>query len=219
MDKKTAGLIIGKPKPSEFSNEGIVSEDNNPVIVKLYSKDVDIDFDLNNNVFAKNINKLIFRGKELVSELEMSDENISKDKNIKCLRYFVDALETISLSAKQITLSSHVMNMSASDNFKLISKDITLGSLEDVDGLNTEDEENLQHDFVVTNKKFGRWWKNTLEPFMNKITEFMTKYDTHTHGGTVPPPLGSDMIKDFKNINNKASSSGNLVPSKTTKVI
>jgi hypothetical protein len=219
MEKKTAGLIIGKPKPSEFSTSVVESESNNPVIIKLYSKDIDIDFDLDNNIYINNVNNLITRGKNLVNELETSDENISKDKNIKCLRFFLESLETISLTTKKMAISTEILNLTASDKFKLTSRDIQLGSLEDLDGIDKEDEENIEYDFVLSNRKFSRWWTNILEPFMSKVTEFMTKYDTHTHGGTVPPPLGNDMIKDFKKINDEASSSEKLISSKTTKVI
>ena len=219
MDKKTAGIILGKPKVSEFSTEGISSENNNPIILKIYAKDVDIDFDLDNNVFIKDVNNLITRGKNLKQEFEQSDENISKDKSIKCLRYFLEALETISIGSKQILMSSELLKITASENIKILSKNIELGSLEDTEGLNLDDEENLKYDYILTNRKFNRWWKNVLNPFMNKITEFMTKYDIHTHSGTVPPPLGEDAIRDFKPINEKAGTSEKLIPSKTTKTI
>lgn len=217
MDKKTVGIILGKPKPSEFSNEQIVSENNNPIILKVYAKDVDFDFDLDNNVYLKNVNNLIERGKNLIQEFENSDETYSKDKNIKCLRYFLDSLETISLTSNEFLISSQILKMTASETIKLLSKDIELGSLEDIDNL--DDDEDLKYDYVLTNKKFNRWWRNVLNPFMNKINEFMNHYNVHTHSGTVPPPLGSDAIRQYKDINDKASTSEKLISSKTTKTI
>lgn len=219
MNKKLSGLIIGTPNESEFSNNKVLSEKDNPIILKLYGKNVDIDIDFDNNVLMNNMNSLIQRGKELIQEFENNDETIKEDKNIKCLRFFIESLNLISITSKQLIISANKTKIIASQNLELLSKDIKLGSLENLDNLNISDEENLEYDYVLSYKKFNRWWKNAMKPFINKINEFENKYNLHTHSGIVPPPIGEDGLQNYHQINNKATTSEGNVPSKTTKVI
>lgn len=225
MDKKLAGLLLA-PKISEFSNEPELSQKQQPIVLKLYGKEVDFDIDLDNNVYLKNINTLIQKGKEIVQEFDKSDEIYKEEKSIKCLKFLMEALETISLTTKELIISNEVLKVSASESMKLLSKDIELGSLEDLEGLEVDDNpENLNYDYLVTINKLKKWWTNTLKPVFSKLTELDNLYNTHVHtldiplGLTNPVTASGYNITGFNQVNNKASTAEKLIPSKTTKTI
>lgn len=222
MDKKLSGFIIGKPKVSEFSNEVVLSEKDKPIVLRIYGKDVDIDIDNDNNLIINNINSLIMRGKDMIEEFESSDETYSKDKTIKCLKYFLESLESISIVSKQILLSSKQIQINASEKLELFSKDIKLGSLETTEL--PDDEENYDYDYVLTQKKFGRWWKNIIKPFIDKITDLENKYNNHRHNvfGNITgsaSEISINTLLDFESVNESASTTESLVSSQTTKTI
>jgi hypothetical protein len=226
MDKKLAGLLLA-PKISEFSNEPELSQKQQPIVLKIYGKEVDFEIDLDNNVYLKNINFLIQRGKEIIQEFDKSDEIYKEDKSVKCLKFLMEALETISLTTKELIISNEVLKISASESMRLLSKDIELGSLENLEGLDhVNNPENLNYDFLVTINKLKKWWSNTLKPVFSKLTELDNKYNSHIHlldiphGKTIPGvEVTGYNITGFENVNSKASTAEKLIPSKTTKAI
>ena len=224
MEKKLAGIIVGKVKPSEYSTVALKSSEGETILIKIYSKDVDIDFDLDNNVLIKNINKLLVEGKNQIEQFENSTEEIENEKIINCLKGIITALEEINLEAEKFIITSKNFKVGSSEDIQLLSKEVILGSLEDVTGLNEDDEENFEYDYVVTKRKLETWWTDKMKPVMDKLNEHISnyndsilKYSTHTHG-MVPPPLDGKVTKNYGSISN-ADSIGGLVSSKTTKTI
>ena len=225
MEKKLAGIIVGKVKPSEYSTVALKSSEGETILIKIYSKDVDIDFDLDNNVLIKNINKLLIEGKNQIEQFENSTEEIENEKIINCLKGIITALEEINLEAEKFIITAKNFRVGSSEDIQLLSKEVLLGSLEDVTGLDLDNEENVEYDYVVTKNKLERWWGEKMKPvlaqlnnFIGKYNESMVKYSVHTHG-MVPPPLDGKEFTGYQDTNNDANNLTDLVSSKTTKTI
>jgi hypothetical protein len=218
MKKKTSGVIIGKVKKSEFSDQNAESDFEQPIILKIYSRDIDFDFDLDNNATLKNLNNFAIEGKKLLLRFEETDVVTEKDIR-STIEYVVNSLESIIMTTKQYIINSEKIKLLASENILLGSREIMLGQLEDIEELEEGNEENFEYDYIVTKKKLERWWGNNIKPFVNKIDEFIKKYNLHSHGGMVPPPVSEDGVRNFKEPLENSQTTDKLIASKTTKAL
>lgn len=190
--KPSAGIVIGNPKVSDFSEEITLSPEGNPVTTRYYSFDNMLEFDTMGNAFFNVVRNFYQTCKVFRHVLESKRENVTKDSYMTALNQMISATENFDLIAKTMSLKATELSIHGG---KIIidSPEIILGNDLNVD----EDEENENKfegnwdgtngikysvDSVMTVGKFKLFFRDKILPYLNKLkTELEDKYNNHTH--------------------------------------
>ena len=208
-------IVVGNRKVSEYSKELTVSKFNEPNILSLIFSDGLIDFDLKSNMYMST-NDVSVEANDIDIEANSSNEDLVSDKTITCTNLNLTATEAATISSTTLNLlGEKIIQLSASEQISFESPAVILGAL----FKQASEELELSADYVMTKNKFDKWWNTTMKQFFELITNFINKYNQHTHPNNNTPPTPSGLVTGSGSTISEAEDSSKMLKSITTKAI